>query len=106
MGWGDKNTYVVLGGKPKDCRMQSTTSERCFVTQRMNVSSIAESVPVETSAATGTFPGTPDGCHVEYSGEIQVAPVLCSDQPDSRTRRLHSSSSGPGLRYARQIQVS
>jgi hypothetical protein len=55
-----------------------------FLSKELPNICFAEGVSTESSAANGAFFRAPDGRHVEYPGEVQVASVLCGYKPDSR----------------------
>lgn len=68
--------------------------------------SLSESIPVESPATARALSGAPDGSHVEYPGEVQVAPFLHCNVSDRRPRRLHTGHPREDIRHAGQIQVS
>lgn len=65
-----------------------------------------EGIAIQPSASVGSVVGTPDGRHVEHTGEVQVASVFGGDVTNRRARRLHTGRPGTSGRHARQIQVS
>lgn len=67
---------------------------------------LPESIPIESAAAASALSGAPDGSHVEYPGEVQVAPLLYRDVTDRWPRRLHTSHPREDIRHAGQVQVS
>lgn len=67
---------------------------------------LSESIPVEPPATARALSGAPDGGHVEYPGEVQVAPFLHCNVSDRRPRRLHTGHPREDIRHAGQVQVS